>query len=482
MPPSFHILLIVVCCKNPAAYVSSAFTIPRSLMISEKSRTCAIYTDSQKKDYIELALDDDRLIGKKEGNIVMHCEFVKGPDGQFKLKNGDVDIYGPDGQTIIRQESIRDFKLVKVLHYGPDGQLYEAIVTINGDSIQFDNQGRVLHGKRFNFIDNVITDYKNGSVTKIEIQQVYAPSELERQEYIGKGYTDEDLKNFEIVYIYDASDVAHKVKVNIKDGNGKLIESTLLNNKAKSIWEHAVKIATNSEAATYITLDKDKGVANVDMELTYPEIPTNRDDVLEILGPAYDLARYIAGNHADWHMAIVNAIPEVGALVANGDAKFVYIAGINDTGKSTTELEHMKNSLQTNKTVVVGHSAGTETAIRSAFCAKADKYIIASPRMTPEKFCAIMQESGVRPDQVIIVSTKGDFYNWGWTYEDSAPSHWTSIYIENGPGVSIISPRESHSVPIDGWLSGGTYTVRVNGSGPINTTLASIYSVKVNED
>jgi len=39
----------------------------------------------------------------------------------------------------------------------------------------------------------------------------------------------------------------------------------------------------------------------------------------------------------------------------------------------------------------------------------------------------------------------------------------------------------SHGVPIDGWLNGETYSVRVNGSNPINTKLSSIYRLKVNE-
>jgi len=100
--------------------------------------------------------------------------------------------------------------------------------------------------------------------------------------------------------------------------------------------------------------------------------------------------------------------------------------------------------------------------------------------MNPDAFYAIMQEAGVSPEQVIIVSAKGDFINYGFSYHDAAPTRWTSIYIESGPGVSTVDWVSSHSVPIDGWINGDTYTVRVNGGTPIETTLGDIYRQTVN--
>ncbi|MDP8298823.1 MAG: hypothetical protein P9L88_02845 [Candidatus Tantalella remota] len=440
-----------------------------------------IYTNEGKTDYIELALDDDRLIGKREGNIVMHCEFVKGPDGQFKLKNGDIDVYSDGGTKIIRQEAIRDFKLVRVFRYGDNGQLMDEIYQVDAESIQIDSTGRVTHGRRFNLMDNVTTDYVNGDVKSLEINRNYIPTDTERQEYLIVGYTDEEISSFKITHIYDSYETAHEVKSIISDDNGNIMTTTLDNNRVQSIWENAVKIMSNGISETHITLDRDKGVANIDMSLTYLAMPDVEVEQ-EILMQAYDLARYIVGNHTDWHMAITDAIPEVGSMIVNNDAQFVYIAGINDTGKDVSELEYMKTSLKTDKTVVVGHSAGTETAIMSAFAAKAEKYIIVSPRMKPEKFYAIMQESGVFPSQVIIVSAKGDFWNWGGSYFDHAPNSWTSVYIENGPGVDILNPKSSHSVPIDGWLSGKEYSIRIDGGELLEgQKLADIYSGEVNK-
>jgi len=437
-----------------------------------------IYTDAQKTDYIELALDDDRLIGKKEGNIVMHCEFVKGPDGQFKLKNGDIDVYNEDGTKIIRQERIRDFNLTKVLKYDKNGNLIEKIYQVDDRSIQINSNGEVTHGKRINLVDDVTTYYKSGSVTRIEVDRNYVPSVEERQYYLNQGYSDEDMRSFKQLYIYDAENIGNEVATYIYDEGGRLIKETASNNQAKKVWEVAVRLMSDGNAQTYVTLDRTKGVANVDMELTYPDEPVTP----EVLIQATELLRYLGNNNANWHTAIMDAVPEVGSIIANKDAQFVFIAGINSSGKTTDQLYAMKESLQTSKSVVVGHSAGTETALRSAFAAKADKYIIASPRMKPETFYGIMQEAGVRPDQVVIVSTKGDIWNWGGSYADHAPNNWTSIYIENGPGVDVLDPASSHSVPIEGWLSGESYSVRINnGDLQQDKKLADILKEEVNK-
>jgi hypothetical protein len=244
-------------------------------------------------------------------------------------------------------------------------------------------------------------------------------------------------------------------------------------------WESVARLVSDGNTETYTTIDKDKSVANVDMNLTYPDMPKIGKATFM---PLVDVVRYYVNNQANWHTAIVDAAPKVGEVVANKDANFVFMAGVNSTGYSADVLHAMKLSLDTTKTVVVGHSAGTELAIRSTFEAKADKYIIASPRMAPRTFRNLMKEAGVSPSQVVIVSVKGDFWNWGGSYAKYAPAEWTSIHIEDGPGVSIMEPWKSHGAPIDGWLNGEKYSVRINGSNPISTDLSSAYRLKVNSD
>ena len=78
--------------------------------------------------------------------------------------------------------------------------------------------------------------------------------------------------------------------------------------------------------------------------------------------------------------------------------------------------------------------------------------------------------------------TKGDIWNWGGSYTDHAPDNWTSIYIESGPGVDVLDPASSHSVPIEGWLSGELYGVIVNnGDLQQNKKLADILKEEVNK-
>lgn len=46
--------------------------------------TSTINSDADKvnSNYIDVSVNDDRLMGYREGNVITHCEFVVGPDGR----------------------------------------------------------------------------------------------------------------------------------------------------------------------------------------------------------------------------------------------------------------------------------------------------------------------------------------------------------------------------------------------------------------
>ena len=96
-----------------------------------------------------------------------------------------------------------------------------------------------------------------------------------------------------------------------------------------------------------------------------------------------------------------------------------------------------------------------------------------------------MQKAGITSDQVVVVTTRGDFPSHSFlgnqSYIDLASGRWTSVHIEDGPGVNWWSLGfGSHSVPIEGWLNGEKYTVEVNGNRRENVTLAEVYRDAVN--
>ncbi|MFC1624085.1 Ig-like domain-containing protein [Candidatus Omnitrophota bacterium] len=446
-----------------------------------------IYTNEEKTDYIELSLNDDRLMGKKEGNIIMHCDYVKGPDGKFKMKNGEIEHLSEDETYIERKDIVKDFKLVEIIKYDRDENEREKILSFDSKGIQINDKDVVVHGLRKNYIDKVNTFYEHGKVTMIELDRQYLPSEEERALLFEMRYTEEDIKGLSQVFIYDTKYGKHALTSKIRKTDGSLMKAdsdktrelvNKISERTNKIWEYAKRLASEGIPKTSVELYKNRGVAEIDMELTWPD--GTKVDKVDFL-PAGQIVRYIFNNKTVWTTAIMDAVTPLASIIANNDADFIFMPGINTEGKTADDLYKMKMSLETTKKVVFAHSAGTELAIRSTFIAKADKYIIASPRMTPEAFYAIIQKTGVRPEQVIIVSMRGDFWNHGGTYEDHGPEKWTSIYIEDGPGVGRFMSESSHSIPIEGWLNEDVYKVRINGEPLLeNMKLSDIYKQEVN--
>ncbi|GEM_PF-6179950 len=453
-----------------------------------------LYFDKNNKsqsEYIDISLSDDQLVGYKEielGRVIItDCVYEIGPDGRVVAKDERRKIINTDGTTDIY--TVKDHYLVSLKRFGKDGNLKEEIIPENLDGVHLNDQGEVTDGLRINFKEKVQTTYRSGNVVKMDLERRYLPSDQERQYLLDMGYTDQQIGQLNEKYTYDATGAQRKVHSTIYNSDGSLIQVkgttgnqwlNSVSDNAGAVWQLAVQIVADSKAATYVTLDRDKGVANIDMELTYPAQPNPNK---RLLFQAMDIAEYLARSNANWHTEVMHALPNVGAIIANKDANFLYMAGVNSNGLSLDNLYQLKLSLDTTKTVVVGHSAGTELAIRSSFIQKADKYIIASPRMSPDTFVEIMKESGIRPDQVIIATTEGDFYNWGPSY-DRSKYGWTDIHIVSGPGVSntpILGTFSSHGVPIDGWLSGSEYTVSVNGGEARKSILSSIYKDEVSK-
>ena len=205
------------------------------------------------------------------------------------------------------------------------------------------------------------------------------------------------------------------------------------------------------------------------MDLTWPDPKLSAAAAASlVLGSiGASLFLWTATNNINWSTATRDTVTAIGSLLGNGDASFIFGPGVNSNGLTLDQIAQLKASLDTDKKIVVAHSAFTEAAVREMFLIKADKYILASPRMDPFVLAEMMAEAGIKPGQVIVITTEGDFSSnedpFGKTsYIDLAAGRWTSIHIENGPGVSWW-PFASHSVPIDGWLNGKKYNVEING-------------------
>ena len=95
--------------------------------------------DKNISNYIDLSLDDDRLLGKREGNIIEHCEYVLQPDGTHKLVKGE-RVYDL-GNGIKRIDTVENFETITST-YTKDGIVIFTLVPKEGNSIiSYDDNG-----------------------------------------------------------------------------------------------------------------------------------------------------------------------------------------------------------------------------------------------------------------------------------------------------------------------------------------------------
>ncbi|MBF0217818.1 MAG: hypothetical protein HQL30_12600 [Candidatus Omnitrophica bacterium] len=80
-----------------------------------------VFLDEEKQNYVDLSLNDDRIMGLRQGNVTEHCVYGKGPDGKPVLKDGEREILMPDGSVQI--VSIKDYKIISIRHYDADEKL-----------------------------------------------------------------------------------------------------------------------------------------------------------------------------------------------------------------------------------------------------------------------------------------------------------------------------------------------------------------------
>ncbi len=424
---------------------------------SEGIQVKRIYVDTQKRDYIELALDDDRLLGKREGNIVMHCDYVIGPDGKSVMRNGETEVLSSDDAHIIRRDVIKNFKLVSVRFYDLTGKEVEEVAPLNEGGIALDKDGNVINGIRINKEKNVTAAFLNGRIIKLTWGKTFTPNANLQKNLMEQGFTENEVKTLTRVVTYVPVYGHHQLTAEVVTSEGNIVSESY---ETWSYLTRALTFGMLPEPKTTVTLDRNRGVAQVDMALTWPDPALS--DVFGFL------PLWIASNNIEWSTATRDAVAEIGSLIGNGDASFIFTPGVNSDGLTLDQIAQLKASLGSDKKIVVGHSAGTEAVVRAMFTIKADKYILASPRMNSFELLKMMNDAGIKPEQVIVVTTRGDFPSddllGNIPYQDNG-THWTNIHIEDGPGVNWW-PFSSHSVPIDGWLGGQQYKISVNG-GPL---------------
>jgi len=96
--------------------------------------------DKQSSGFIDLSLNGDKLVGRKEGNVTEHCEYKLQPDGSSELVAGErvFDL----GNGIKRVDVVEDFKIIESTYYDSNGNRVFTLLPREGNnSIKYDASG-----------------------------------------------------------------------------------------------------------------------------------------------------------------------------------------------------------------------------------------------------------------------------------------------------------------------------------------------------
>jgi len=100
-----------------------------------------IEEDKQTGNFIDLSLDGDKLMGRREGNLTEHCEYKLQPDGSSKLEAGEKSF--DLGNGIRRIDLVENFKTTQSTYYDSEGNVIFTLLPKTGnDSIGYDQYGK----------------------------------------------------------------------------------------------------------------------------------------------------------------------------------------------------------------------------------------------------------------------------------------------------------------------------------------------------
>ena len=157
-----------------------------------------IYTNEKKTDYIDLALDDDRLMGKKEGNVIFHCGYERDKTGQWVLKNGETIVLKVDGST--ETHFVENFNLVRIEMRNTTGNIIQ-VITKNSykKAIEFSKDGLPTNCIISDPNRNIEITMKDGEIDAVVTGVGFELTQEEENHLISQGYSIDDLDDVKLV-------------------------------------------------------------------------------------------------------------------------------------------------------------------------------------------------------------------------------------------------------------------------------------------
>jgi hypothetical protein len=170
-----------------------------------------VYINEGKTDFIDLTLDLDDMVGFKQGNILVDCPIVIGPDGRPTTPNGKIKILLEGESRIVYY--IKDWATIKVEYVDIDGNLVGYILPMeDGTPIEVNEDMSVKTGKFYNVEKNFIIDKIDNEI----VRAVFTPrsdlTEEQIQELVDEGVNPWALDGVKMEYDKDRGTINVKVE------------------------------------------------------------------------------------------------------------------------------------------------------------------------------------------------------------------------------------------------------------------------------
>jgi hypothetical protein len=498
--------------------IAELLTKPNQIELTtdRKGRTVKrIYTmninseaDKLISNFIDLSPTSELLMGFREGNVITHCEFVIGPDGKPQLKNGEREIFNPDGSE--RIEHVENFNLNKIEYIDKYGTRVGYYVPATGaSSVIVGADGNVTSGKFVSTITDYNVSTKNGQVTEMNFRHKYTFSPAQRESLLNAGYSEEYLAGFEEVVsmvngvlkyfvvppdtqIFNVNEAVGRAWLNSIEADGKAFWQGVWNIMRSSLPTDPIPVVRRDDSGRFATID-----LNLNWPIQKP-LQCGVDVLTYIIGNPYGLGDDILSTvSAQSRLQInTNLAAQLRADLINEGLRFVIDCGDYVDGLTKDELPIFYNNLNTAKQVYVGFSFGTVDQVKSWLIPGsgiAEHTILISPQLPPEIVEQAMKARGIDPSTVTIIDIEGDLpplltvvdatngtpniaNNWHSKYADNVNTDgslkWNYVKLVEGGNLLPSITMLNHGAAVQGILGDIRYTkIFVNDRMEENVTL-----------
>ena len=246
-------------------------------------------------------------------------------------------------------------------------------------------------------------------------------------------------------------------------------------------WTNPKKFLSDLVAHSDVYYNISGNVAVVDMQLEVLHWEVALKSYLN--SQTIGLLSQITGDNVAWYSSTNNGAYKIAAtFIQQPNVNLIWSPGINVTYEDATIAEDFVRQLGSSidgKKVVVAHSAGADSAIRSMLLQKADKYVLMSPRCAPATLERYAREAGVDMKDIVVVYAQKDYPHWGLHpfsgYQYPPVDGWNYVYIERDYTQPIDNKfGAGHGTPVDALQNNHECKMNVNGNEYDKTQLATV--------